>query len=213
MTEEYALSKRPEWTRLILGCGTGRCGTKSLQHLLNLQGRYCFNHETLGLPWEADIPAFKEYLSLVTKSPSQFEGEVAFYLLPYVRHAILRYSNVRVICLRRERQACIDSWVRWCATRDLGNPWNLKERKDRADWWGWSFPDYPGKSIEQAAAAYYDDYYMASQILAAAYPWRFKLVEMERVLNFEEDQRELLQWLGFLEPVLQPGITYNANPI
>jgi hypothetical protein len=59
---------------MIIGLGTGRCGTGSLAEILGL------NHETAVLPWNRDMTRFKS----VWQGVRRVKGDVDSYWMPYV---------------------------------------------------------------------------------------------------------------------------------
>src|SRR5437667_11423287 len=102
--------------RIILGIGSGRCGTRSLANLLNRQpGTRVTHEEPPRLPWR--IPharAMAQRLAQIERSrQEQVVGDVALYYLPYVEQAIEHSPDVRILCLKRPREEVIESFCRW----------------------------------------------------------------------------------------------------
>src|SRR2546423_307998 len=97
--------------RILLGIGSGRCGTRSLANLLNRQpGTQVTHEEPPRLPWR--IPHDRA----MTHRLAQIEpivGDVASYFLPYVQQAIEYSPGIRIVCLKRPREEVIDSFCRW----------------------------------------------------------------------------------------------------
>ena len=71
---------------IVLGIGTGRCGTQSLMTFLNLQKINTF-HESVLLPWVFDSVSLNFLLTKLTKvSTVDYPdvGDVNFSLLNYI---------------------------------------------------------------------------------------------------------------------------------
>lgn len=145
-------------------------------------------------------------------------GDIAFYYLSYVEQIAARHGDVRFICLKRDRQATIDSWLRkstvprWRSKRVADrlsslitrepyqaarNPWMVHDGREWAvdPVWDKCFPKFPGPTRAEAVGQYYDYYYEEVERLAALLPDRFRLVETPR-LGEPETQSDLLAFCG-----------------
>ena len=68
--------------KLILGCGSGRCGTTTLSHLFNLQDNSHFTHEyyttsKFGIKWKNDIDVLKKCIVDILLNDAKNIGDVA----------------------------------------------------------------------------------------------------------------------------------------
>jgi hypothetical protein len=145
-------------------------------------------------------------------------GDVAFYYLRYVEEIAARNRNVRFICLRRERQATIESWVkkaaipRWRSKRIADRlasfitrePYytsrNMWMEHDGSVWqpdpvWDKCFPKFVARDMRHAIGQYLDMYLAEAERLTALLPEVFRVVETSR-LNDRDMQRDLLQFCG-----------------
>jgi hypothetical protein len=145
-------------------------------------------------------------------------GDIAFYYLSYVDRIATHNPAVRFVCLRRERQATIESWLRKSAiprwpskrladrvasliTREpyhaARNPWMAHDGRDWAvdPVWDKCFPKFPGPTRTEAIGQYYDYYYDEVERLAERWPDRFRLIETPR-LGEPAVQRDLLTFCG-----------------
>ncbi|MGH6875839.1 MAG: sulfotransferase [Rhizomicrobium sp.] len=166
--------------------------------------------------------AARAYDDLRGRSGLRLIGDIAFYYLSYVP-AIAAYNpNVRFLCMRRDIDRTIQSWmdktrvVRWPSryiadrlscliTRqpfyESGNYWMVH---DGSTWepdpvWDKCFPKFEANSKMEAIRKYCEFYYKEAEILAAAFPATFRLVETDRlseptyqtgILEFLEIARE-----------------------
>ena len=66
-------------TRLIIGLGTGRCGTVSLKALLDLQKDTHATHETMLLPHKFNERKFVQYMRKVWGRKTRIVADVALW--------------------------------------------------------------------------------------------------------------------------------------
>ena len=76
--------------KVILGIGTGRCGTVSLSHLLNKQKDSRFSHElkikiekktdySTPLPWKCNDKAFNSAWNSILNYDGNYVGDVSMF--------------------------------------------------------------------------------------------------------------------------------------
>jgi hypothetical protein len=137
---------------VAFGLGTGRCGTGSLARLLQIP------HEADGpLPWEVECWRLEMRLERWSKQRAKFHGDVGFYYLPYVE-LLNERLKCRFICLTRNKQQVIDSYLRHAAEL---NHWALH---DGSTWridpkWDAAFPKYDCPSKAEAIGRYWEEYH------------------------------------------------------
>mmetsp|Transcript_32551 Transcript_32551/g.45161 ORF Transcript_32551/g.45161 Transcript_32551/m.45161 type:complete len:229 (-) Transcript_32551:492-1178(-) len=120
--------------RVVIGVGTGRCGTKSFQKLLNKQPGTSITHET-GAEWcypdctgcsdlywndAGHEPSHEERRALAGKRLQELQrrkaelvGDIAAWNLPYVEHFLELDPEVKILVLKRTREHTIRSLVTW----------------------------------------------------------------------------------------------------
>lgn len=182
--------------QLVIGLGTGRCGTDSLAHLLDAQAGADVTHEIFKhkLPWqhgEKRIDKFLQWMKLQTDQ--RLVGDVAFAYLPYVGYILSRWPNAKFVCLQRDRTATIASFLKKTPERNHwlehdGGQW-------QADQWDVCFPKYTAASKAEAIAFYWDEYYAIAGELQEIYPAAFRIFPTS-ALNQPEGQRAILYFLG-----------------
>jgi hypothetical protein len=201
---------------IVLGIGTGRCGTQGLMTFLNLQQVNTL-HESVLLPWVFDPVSLNSLLVKLSKiSTIDYPnvGEVNFSLLNYIE-PLLKSINaenvevrveqifppdttIRVICLRRDKAETVKSWMN---NQKNFNFWSSPDHECftqglylKNDILGNSFPKYDlGK--EAALACFWDDYYMKAAQLELAYPDLFKIFDMSEFFSDTSIQEKLLDFL------------------
>jgi hypothetical protein len=207
--------------RLILGMGTGRCGTKSLSVVLSRQPSTSVSHEMRPvLPWqhpEARRRIEERIRAVLHRGHGhQIVGDVASYYLNYVEHAIQLMPDTRVICLQRPRDEVVLSFRRWVQDK-FGPSFNFWCRPG-GGWIGsriWSpcFPKYDTSDIHEAIGHYCDDYCKEVERLLERFPENIRVFDMSSSLNSDAGLRSLLLFAGVPEDkqVLAVGEHQNQN--
>lgn len=162
--------------------------------------------------------AAKAYDELSAMKSVSLLGDIAHYYLSYVEDIIALELPVRFVCLKRDREKTIASWLRktqettWPSKRlaDAVSSVITREAKltERNPWmehdgtqyaidpvWDKCFPKFPGPTREAAASQYYDYYYEKAATLQAAHELVFQIVDTEK-LDDRAFQSELLTFCG-----------------
>jgi len=159
------------------------------------------------------------YDELCQMSKVRLIGDVAFYYLSYVELIAAHNRNVRFICLRRDREQTIRSWLRKTATERWRskriadrlssmitrtpyypegiNPW-MEHRGDcwqRDALWDKCFPKFAAMTKYDAVAQYWDFYYHKAHELANTLGETFRIIDTEKLDDYRF-QRELLEYCG-----------------
>ncbi len=186
--------------KMVIGLGTGRCGTMSLSHLLDKQAGFDVTHETEHLPWVCSREKLHRCISSIQlRSSAACAGDVAFYYLPYV-NVIAEMIDVRFICLWREKRETVESFLR---KLDGENP--FVSMPSCGFGMSDSFPKYE-MSLKAALEFYWDKYYEEASRLASSH---FRLWPTS-ILNDVEGQKQILEYVGIIEPTYVLPIRLNA---
>jgi len=181
---------------MIVGLGTGRCGSMSLANLLSFQGNCLVSHEMGGrpwLPWEKDKDSFDNYYHLITSRKQQFTGDVSFYNLPYAADYLDKNEKTVFVILRRDKQETIKSYLKKTESR---NHWITHDgSKWRLDSWDKCYPKFDVTEKEAALSAYYDHYYDLCNQLPQEKCFWMKTSE----LNNEQKCLDMLKFCGLDE--------------
>lgn len=198
---------------LIIGLGTGRCGTVSISNLLSEQENTKVFHEGIGklgkdrlLPWET---IDEEWWILNIKSlfscDEDHVGDVAFYYLPYVDLLRKHFSfQLKLFALKRDREETINSYMKKTKNR---NHWynhdGIKWKKDPV--WDKCYPKFDEKDKYKAIGLYWDYYYKVVEEKG------IKVFEYKEVLNNEEHQYNFLKYLDVENPRTNTNIHMNKG--
>ena len=180
---------------LIVGLGTGRCGTVSLSKLLTCQKDSYFSHEWDGPhPWNSN---FDKFLSYVNDIKYNFHGDVAFYNLPYVNSILDVYPDTKFIILKRDKNETVKSYMNKTKGR---NHWQVHDGKNFSYCdWDKSYPKFEAKNKEEAISLYWDYYYKECSKINPK-----NCVHMfTHELNDEKKCLEVLDWCGFPNPIYE----------
>jgi len=220
--------------RLLLGLGTGRCGTVSLSRLLAAQtgAAGTVSHEQHPLiPW-APLGGAAEQLRLVDRRVRlllqrrvRWRGagvpvvaDVASFYLPHAALVLALEPGARLVVLRRARAAVVASFLAKDKEVDLWRACaNTSGWGPNTAYWASAFPKYactgPQAAADTAAALgrYWDDYYAAVAALAARFPGRVRLLDSPQLFDDAVEQKAMLAWAGFEQPVVRVhGAKHNC---
>lgn len=181
--------------QLVIGLGTGRCGTDSLARFLDVQEgadvtHELFRHKLLWRQGEARIDKFLQWVQLQTDQ--RIVGDVASAYLPYVDYLLAAYPQVKFICLQRARAATIESFMQKTLQRNHwiehdGTVWQVDE-------WDACFPKYQAASKQEAIGLYWDEYYTIAAQYQSLYPMHFRIFCTD-ALNHRAGQQAILDFL------------------
>lgn len=158
------------------------------------------------------------YDKLCTMKSVKLIGDIAFYYLSYVEDILTVNPNVRFICLKRNKEATVRSWLkkseiqRWRSKKIADKlsalvtrqPYyesrNFWQEHDGTEWekdlvWDKCFPKFDANNKHEAIEQYWDFYYSESEKIAQKYPEVFRLIQTES-LNERQQQIALLDFIG-----------------
>ena len=171
---------------IVIGLGTGRCGTKTLSRILG------FTHEGRHLPWIYCEPLFQNALSFVR----EHRGDVGCYWLNYVEPLLQAHPDTKFVCLQRDKESTVKSWRRRMVGRKEFGIYVMYVDPTGRIRAPSMFPDYKGVALDRAAALYWETYYEKARKLEELYPSAFRIYPMDEVLNDKRVQRKMLKFAG-----------------
>lgn len=201
-------------SRLIIGLGTGRCGTSSLRSLLEIQHDTHATHEIMLLPYRFSDPKFRQYMNRLWSRKTRVVADVALWNLPYVTAIMGEYPSTKFICLQRDKEAVVKSFMR--KTAKNRNHWTRFDSKhwDENKWFREKkcpyrncYPRFDADK-EEALGLYWDYYDVVSKSYQDAFPDNFRIFPLED-LNSRNGCEKILHFAGYEEMVIRVGIHKN----
>ena len=178
-------------TKLIVGLGTGRCGTRSLTRLLSLQQGVNVKHERKpALSWDNERdPGL--HLRCGQEVDCDVFADVGFYYLPHVERLREEFSGITFVCLQRGREQTIESF---CKHQARGRNWFDRHGSN----WSRSFPVITGGCFAEQVGRYWDMYYERANELVGD---DFQVYPTSALSDARSQQ--ILNFCGFESPVVE----------
>ncbi|HDZ25496.1 hypothetical protein LCGC14_0643000 [marine sediment metagenome] len=183
--------------QLVIGFGTGRCGTGSFAALLGGHPGAVGYHEYDVLPWEFDLLKYYSITQRLTKMGFDMVVDAGFYWLNYLERLIEDYPDVKAVCLQKDAGTIVDSYM----DRSLGDKgYNFWTKKDSSHWnsnkcFVGSWPQYDLPKRE-ALGQYWKEYTDKAWTLEKTYPDNVLICSTGYVLNMERFQVKMLDFIG-----------------
>ena len=184
---------------ILIGCGTGRCGTVSLSKLVDsCEDAVCTHERRPLLPWVLDEDLLQERIRYFLASEASLVGDVAYFHLRYLERLLEALPTAKAICLERDREETVESFLWW------SNWQNRWQDHDGEEWvtnpvWDVTYPKYdPALSKAEAIGAYWDDYHARIRVIAERYGGRVSLFEID-ALNAPEGKNAIFDFLEIPE--------------
>lgn len=196
--------------KVIIGLGSGRCGTTSLARLLSLQPGCKAIHELRPLlPWNRRWALARQHVRYLRELEAPMAASVAFFYLRYVPWLGRQFRHIRFVCLKRDREQTVDSFFR--LTEESPPKRNHWMDHDGRRWahtdWDPCFPKFNVTDKRSALKRYYDDYYRQAAMLADALD-NFRIFPTD-ALDSAAGVGEILAFAGVDRPVVQPRVWLN----
>lgn len=148
-------------------------------------------------------------------------GDIAFYYLNYVEDILAVNQNVRFVCIKRDKQQTVDSWMQKSAIKRWRSLWladrlkslitrtpfhegkNFWQTHDGSVWqpdpvWDKTFPKFEAASKREAIEKYWDYYYAKAEQIEARHPAHFRIFDISKLSN-PDGQKEILAFVGVAE--------------
>lgn len=156
-------------------------------------------------------------------------GDIAYYYLNYVDDVLQAVPDCSFVCIRRDREQTISSWMRKSAIRRWPSLWvadrlkslltrtpfhteyNYWQLHDGSRWkkdpvWDSCFPKFVAASKEAAIGMYWDYYYLEADKLQQRYPENFRVFDVGD-LSTPDGQQRILSFIG----IEQDAMVYGEN--
>ena len=180
----------------------------SLAKLINDQEDWICTHEMRPiLPWNIDEVLACDRIEYFNRKDKV--ADVASYYLPYVEMFLEEIEDLKVVCLKRDREQVVSSFMaktantnpprnHWC--NHDGDTWTLDPIWDRA------FPNYdldietsPHEYKEELIRTYWYKYYEEAEWLSDRF-YDFEVFDID-VLNSSTKQSGLFEFLDIDNPI------------
>ena len=183
-------------TQFIFGYGTGRCGTQSLAHLLNLQQNSCVSHEMQGIHW---WPVFSNYVGvkkrLAIREAKKYDlvGDIAYGWIQYIPQVIEDFPNAKFIHIWRDKDEVVESF--WKAMQDRINAIQTSPIWGTDTLWYSIYPflGFPPSKVQIANT--YEVFHKIAEMAMFKYPYQIYTIKMES-LNKTDSIKSLLDYVG-----------------
>lgn len=210
--------------RVVVGLGTGRCGTTSLHRLFKAQPSTRSTHEIFGPnhPWDAPESEMRDLVARFLHSApgSDVLADVSFAWLPYVdmlREACARNGvDVRFLCLQRDMAGYVASMSKWLRGKNHFIEYDPEDPRYIPCKNGWEkcYPKYvePRSNPLSSQLERYWREYNAEAYFQASDHDDFDIFHTD-ALNSAEGVYNILKHAGYADPdmVLLAGIKTNSS--
>ena len=201
---------------LLLGLGTGRSGSTTLTKLWAEQENcYCSHEHPPRLSWKNNSSrlSFHQQRFDLLKSNFKFVGDVSHWWLPYIDTLMDSYNDVRVVVLKRDRKATVDSFlkIKGGTGKRAINHWIDHDGKFwTKNIWDECYPKYETSNMKEAIEYYWEEYYEIVDNLMKRFPEAIRVFSTEQ-LSDPELQSDLLSFCGFIKPKLKTDLYLNKG--
>ena len=200
----------------IIGCGTGRCGTMSLAKLIDGQDDWLCTHEMRPiLPWKIDMDLARDRIKYFNDHDRV--ADVASYYLPYVEMMFEEIDDLKVICLERDEDKVVRSFINKVANTDPSrNHWTDHDGEvwTKDPIWDQAFPNYEidldtgvAEIKEELIRRYWNEYHEQSIWLSKHYI-DFEVFGIDS-LNSKQGQQNIFDFLEIEAPNFNVGVKEN----
>lgn len=190
--------------KLILGLGTGRCGTASFARLLAVNGIQSTHELPEHLHWHYHDKHIAQKhiakrLDRILARPGRCIADTAFFYLPHV-NMIKEYCfeqgvEVRFVALKRDRAATVSSYIGWVTEKNAHHWLASPDEQFTLDPWDACYPSYPNMPLENAIGRYWDEYYAQANEWQQLTPDCFSIISTN-ALNTAEGLRDIEAIIG-----------------
>lgn len=202
--------------KLIIGVGTGRCGTKSLTKLLEIQDSTKSTHERFGPRVRWNCPPNLWPKRLWNDTLESDKDIVADIHLGWTAHidTFLTWAEktgrqVRVVGLKRDKEQTVDSYDKW---KPYSDHWSFHGyRETKPDEWDHCYPTFECDNKREGITKFWEYVYHL------IHGWesmdqRVRCFRTEN-LNTKVGVKEILSFCGYEDPRIEEGIKINAPSI
>lgn len=206
--------------KIIIGFGTGRCGTNSLAYLLNNQHNSYITHEFFHidknnkhkknnlsgpiLDWNFNYNKAEKVKQELINRNIDITGDISFYHINYINYYFENFENLKFIHIKREKEEVVNSFLK------KTNKSNVNRWLNNKNGYNACFPNTHTKNItkKEAISKYYDIYLNLVEKLKENIPI------YEIYTNDLNDSNKIEKLLNFLEinnHQIPNNLKFNSN--
>ena len=203
-------------SKMIFGCGTGRCGTWTLYRILESQKGVSAGHEGFPLPWQIDLSQlWHMIIGIQARVRTPKLANSSFVWMRYAGAIMAEIPDPRFICLQRCRTKVVQSYLKHLPNLNYWTDPGSKHWDPQKDTSGVQSAMWPEYDLPKgiAIARYWDDYYAQAEYLQSRFPQNFRIFDMDEALNTEPGQREMLTFAGFKRKDQQIFLNRKLNAL
>jgi hypothetical protein len=173
----------------VFGYGTGRCGTKSLAHLLGIQPGVTSYHESMPLHW-LPLPGYDAAIQWLKSIRNDVVTATGYYWLKHIPQLLVDFQAPRFIHIWREKEEVVESfWEKKQKT--------LQSKIPDEEWFGiYPFLDYP--PTKDTVAKTWERYHYIAKKMRMLNPHTTYTLHMNDLNNMDKVS-ELLDFVGVPE--------------
>jgi len=202
--------------RLVLGLGSGRCGSTTLANLFAAQKNCYFSHEHPPLlGWNDDSSTLDFHLRRFQLLLELFQtvGDVSHWWLNYFRSIRESIPNMRAVVLRRDKEETVNSFLRIKGGGGKGSVNHWVEHDGsywRKNWWDDCYPKYQANTLQEAIEKYWEEYYRLAEEFENEFPEQLRIFDIA-ILSSTAGQRKILEFCGLIDIHISEDLHANKG--
>lgn len=189
--------------KIIVGLGTGRCGTTTLANLLDMQENTSCLHEPLKyIPTHKfSEAASKKIVANYMQRKAPISGTIALNYLSYLNSIFDTFNDVHVLVMKREKKEVIESYLKKVKHKNSNaNHWMKHNgKKWKRHRWDQCFPTFKVNNIQEAIGMYWDYYYEQIEKKSKEIGFNYQLIPIE-FLNNKSEMIKVFKNIGYKRP-------------
>ncbi|MDR3706544.1 MAG: hypothetical protein P4L28_11635 [Paludibacteraceae bacterium] len=175
----------------------------------------------------------KKYQELKAMPEIRIMGDIAYYYLRYVDDILAINTNVRFVCIKRDKAKTVDSWMKksslnrwpsltfadklrsWITRMPYHESKNFWQEHDGSIYqpdpvWDKTFPKFQAGSKKEAIEKYWDYYYTEAEVIADKHPTHFRIFPIE-MMSSRHGQAEILKFIGLKDEDMELRDSFHMH--
>ena len=158
-----------------------------------------------------DLKQIDDRLKVIFGRTGDTVADISFYYLPYIKHILTSHPNTKVVCLQRNKNDTVNSYM----TKTSGRNHWCNDGGSRADpIWDKTYPHYDDiKNKKDAIKRYWEEYYETMNGLVSLYPDNVHVYDFINVLNDKQTQTHMFNFIGLSDFNITLNIKKNRTKV